>query len=266
MEQTVSMGTAPATSGPAARRLAAYAAVVLGCLALAPWVDRLGWVGNVYLHTLHELAAVMLALGVAAIALVRFHSRKSDTFLLLGTAFVGTAFLDGYHALASSRFFAERFQAGDLSSTSPWSWLAARLFLAGFLWWSAPTRRRPPTAARLDERTVYLLAGAVTFACFVFFTFTPLPSAYFPEFAVRRPADLLPALLFLLAFVRHLRWGRWREETFEHWLMLALLLGLMGQVAFMPFATRPFDAPSEAGHMAKNLSYFCVLTGLLGSM
>lgn len=248
----------PSTDGGlVARRAMAYAAVVLGGLAVAPWVDRLGWVGTVYIHTLHEMAAVILALGVAAISLVRFHSRKSDTFLLLGSAFLGVAFLDGYHAV----------QASDLSTTSPpWSWLASRLFLAVFLWWSAPRRRWSPFEARLDERRVYLLVGAVTLACFAFFTFIPLPSAYFPELGLRRPAELVPALFFLLALVRHLRWGRWHEWSFEHWLMISLLLGLMGQVAFMPFATRPFDALSEAAHMAKNLSYLCVLAGLLGSM
>ncbi|HTG32329.1 MAG TPA: response regulator [Thermoanaerobaculia bacterium] len=254
----------------AARRVASYAAVVLGCLTLAPWMVRSGWVGNVHIHMLHETAAVLLALGVAAIALVRFHSHKSDTFLLLGTAFAGTAFLDGYHALATSAFFAERFQASDLASTSPWSWLASRLFLAVFLWMNAPSGRssttRAPTEARLDERTVYLLVATVTLACFAFFTFTPLPSAYFPHLLVRRPAEIVPAIFFLLAIVRHLRRGSWRQEGFEHWMMMALLLGLMGQIAFMPFASRPFDAASEAGHMAKNLSYVCVLTGLLGSM
>ncbi|HEY2289928.1 MAG TPA: response regulator [Thermoanaerobaculia bacterium] len=244
-------------SGLVARRAMAYAAVVLGCLAVAPWVDRLEWVGNAYIHTLHEMAAVVLALGVAAISLLRFHSRKSDTFLLLGSAFLGVAVLDAYHAV----------QAPNLLTTSPpWSWLASRLFLAVFLWWSAPTRRWVPFEARLDQRRVYLLVGVVTLACFAFFTFTPLPSAYFPSFALRRPAELLPAFFFLLAFVRHLRWGRWREWAFEHWLMLALLIGLMGQVAFMPFATRPFDAASEAAHLAKNCSYLFVLAGLLGSM
>ncbi len=245
-------------SGLVARRVIAYGAVVLGCLALAPWADRLDWIGNAYIHSLHEMAAVMLALGVAVISLVRFHSRKSDTYLLIGAAFLGVAFLDGYHAV----------QASDLVATTgpPWSWLASRLYLAVFLWWSAPTRRWVPDEARLDERRVYLLVGAVTLACFAFFTFTPLPSAYLPELVLHRPAELLPALFFLLAFVRHLRWGRWRQWTFEHWLMLSLLVGLMGQVAFMPLSARPFDASAEAGHLAKNLSYLCVLAGLLGSM
>jgi PAS domain S-box-containing protein len=270
--QTASTGTGPTGTYPAAPgsmgwRLASYAAVALACLALAPWVNRLSWVGNVYTHTLHEVTAAMLALGVAAIALLRFHSRPSDTFLLIGSGFAGTAFLDAFHALATSPFFAGRFQAADLASTSPWSWFASRLFLSSFLWISAPTRRRPwPGEARLAPRDVYLLVGALTLGCLTLFTFMPLPSAYIPGLGVHRPAELLPALFFLLAFLRHLVWGRWRGWAFEHWLMLSLVFGLMGQTVFMPFAVRAFDAPSEAGHLVRNLGYLCVLAGLLGSM
>jgi PAS domain S-box-containing protein len=251
------MTTKTLGSGLGARRVIVYAAILLGCLAAAPWIHGLDWVGTVYIHTLHELVAVLLALGVSAIALLRFYSRKSDTFLLLGAAFAGTAFLDGMHAV----------QAAIALPVSPsWSWFAARLFLSVFLWWSAPAGRDSTWETRLDERRVYLLVGGVALACLAFFNFVPLPPMAFPGLALHRPAELLPALFFLLAFVRHLRWGRWRDWRFEHWLMLALLLGTIGETVFMPFVARPFDALSEAGHMAKNLSYLCVLVGLLGSM
>jgi PAS domain S-box-containing protein len=269
--QTAPPGSAPAGTYPAGpenagRRVAAYAVVALVCLAAAPWLDRLPWVGNVSIHMLRETVSVFLALAVAAIALLRFKSRPSDTFLLLGAAFAGTAFLDAYHALATSPFFAS-FQPAELASTRPWSWLASRLFLSGFLWISAPTRRRPwPGEARLAPRQVYLLVGGVTLTALALFTFTPLPSLDVPGLPVRRPAELLPALFFLLAFVRHFRWGRWREWSFEHWLMLSLVVGAMGQAAFMPFSARAFDSPSEAGHILKNASYLCVLAGLFGSM
>jgi PAS domain S-box-containing protein len=247
--------------------IAAYTGLTAACLALAPWVRASGWVGDAPLHALHEAVAVTLALAVAAIALVRYHSRKSNSFLLLGAAFLGTALLDTYHALATSDFFAARFRGSELLSTSPWSWIASRLFLGLFLFLHAqalrPGRRRK---ASFDERTVFLLVGGVTLACFAFFTFVPLPSAYLPDSAVHRPEDLLPALFFLLALVSHLRRGEWRDGGFEHYLVMALLLGFLGQVAFMPFASRPFDAPSEAGHLAKNLSYLLVLMGLLNNM
>src|SRR5882757_1260577 len=111
---TGSTGTYPAAPGSTGRRVVAYLVAMLACLALAPWVDRLPWAGNVYTHTLHEATAAMLALGVAVIALLRFRSRPSDTFLLIGSAFAGTAFLDAYHALATSAFFAGRLQSAEL--------------------------------------------------------------------------------------------------------------------------------------------------------
>ena len=120
------------------RRAASYVAVAALCLALAPWLRSVGWVSNAYLHTLHETVAAMLALGVAILALVRFYSRRSNTSLLLGAAFAGTAFLDGYHAVVTAPFFTGFFEASDLSSVSPWSWLASRVFLGFFLWLSAP--------------------------------------------------------------------------------------------------------------------------------
>src|SRR5436305_2497788 len=246
------------------RRVAAYAAVVVACLALTPWLRATSWVGGIRLHDIQESVAVTLALGVATIALVRFYSRKTNSFLLLGAAFVGTALLDAYHAVATSA----SVQGADRAcrSTHPWSWLASRLFLALLLWFHAPPLRPGRREMALDERAVYLLVGAVALACFAFFTFVPLPSAYFPDSFVDRPAELLPAVFFLLALVAHLRHGAWRTAGFESFLVTSLLLGLMSQVAFMPFATRPFSAASEAAHVAKDLSYLCVLLGLIDNV
>ncbi len=265
----------PGTADLAAWRAAAYAAIPLAGLALALALVRVDWAANRHLHTLHETVSVVLAFGVGAIALVRFHSRRSDTFLLLGAAFVGAACLDAYHALATSALVAERFPGSHLAAAGPWSWLAGRIFLAFFLWVSAPVRgssvgpdSRPDSRpdARLTARTVYLLAGGVTLVCMAFFTFAPLPPSYRPDFVIRRPAELIPGLLFLLAFVRHLRFGSWRTWRFEHWLMMSLLLGVLAEVAFMAFASRPFDALTVAAHLAKGTSYIFVMVGLLGSM
>lgn len=71
------------------------------------------WEGSTNLHTLMEVAATLLALFVGAMALVRFYTRKTNLFLLIGTGFVGTALLDGYHALVTSAFFAARMAILD---------------------------------------------------------------------------------------------------------------------------------------------------------
>ena len=38
---------------------------------------------------------------VGATALVRFYSKKDNTFLFIGAGFLGTAFLDGYHTVVT---------------------------------------------------------------------------------------------------------------------------------------------------------------------
>lgn len=215
------------------------------------------------LHTLQETIATLLALQVAAIALVRHYSRRSNRFLLLGAAFLGTAFLDAYHAFSTSTFFVERFGSPELS-VSPWSFLASRIFLASMLLLSSFFPRRDDENP-LDERLVYVSAGAVTLACFAFFTLTSLPSAYFPELLFPRPAELIPAFLFLLAAIGYWRSGEWRRSGFHRWLLLSLGLGVLGQAVFMPLS-RPFDVFFNMGHVAKNLGYLSVLAGLLLSL
>ncbi|HWM95249.1 MAG TPA: response regulator [Thermoanaerobaculia bacterium] len=219
--------------------------------------------GGPHFHTLQETISSLLALEVAAIALVRYYSRRSNRFLLLGTAFLGAAFLDTYHALATSTFFVERFQSPELS-VSPWSFLASRIFLASLLILSSFAPRRKDEKP-FNERVVYLSIAAVSLASFIFFTFTPLPSAYFPDLLFPRPAELIPAVLFLLAGLGFLRSGEWRRSSFHRWLLLSLFLSFVGQAVFMPLS-QPFDPFYNTGHLAKNLSYLCALIALLGSM
>jgi PAS domain S-box-containing protein len=230
----------------------------------------LGWLlfvrspglGDPQAHFLAETVAVGLALEVAAIALLRYYSRRSDRFLLLGTAFLGTAFLDAFHVFVNSAWFARRFPAPQLSS-SPWSWLASRIFLASFLCLACRTGEREKP---LGELKVYVTVGLVALACFLFFLLLPLPHAYFPDLVLARPAELLPALILGCGLALCLRRGSWRRSDFEQWLIVSLAVGILGQVAFMAFSRRPYDAANLAAHLAKDASYLAVLIGLLGSM
>ena len=201
-------------------------------------------------------------------ALLRFYTKKNNTFLLIGTRFLGTALLDGYHAVVTSAFFAP-YLPSDLPSLIPWSWVASRLFLSVLLClsWLAWTReQRLGEAGRVSERSVYLVTSLLTLASFLFFAFVPLPRAYYPEFVFHRPEEFLPALFFLLALIGYLRKGAWRTDAFEHWLVLALVIGFVGQTVFMSFSGQLFDMEFDAAHLLKKVSYVCVLIGLLISM
>jgi PAS domain S-box-containing protein len=252
-------------------RLGSYVllAVALGVLSL-----RLVGEGAVFspeLHTLLDAVATVLAVVVGALAIVRFYSRKSLTFLYIGTGFLGTALLDGYHALVTSRFLALPL-IGDPSDLSVWTWVASRVFLSLFLFvswlaWYLEERAGGGDSDRtMGELSVYLTATSLTLIIFVFFVWAPLPGAYWTDTALTRPAELVPAGFFLLATLGYLRKGAWRRDPFEHWLLLALITGLMSQAGILPYSTSLYDVPDIAGHLLKILGYGFVLVGLMASV
>lgn len=245
-----------------------YVGFFVGLLNLHLLMRESSWHGNAKLHTLMEVTAVFLALLVGIMALVRFSSKKTILYMFIGVGFLGTALLDGYHAIVTSPWFADLFPS-VLPSLAPWSWIASRLFLAVCLWvsvlaWGREARLREP--GRVRRRMVYVTGGLLLVPSFLVFSFFPLHQAYYPQIVILRPEELVPAGLFFLAFVGYLRKGSWKHEDFEHWLVLALIVGLAGQAMFMAFSSHQFDAMFDTAHLLKKASYAFVLMGLLVSM
>ena len=252
----------------AARRQTTYLVVSVALFLGYVLLRKSDWQGSEQLHTLMEAVATVLALLVGAMALVRFYSRKTSLFLFVGAGFLGTGLLDGYHGVVSSTWFKDLFPS-ELGSLIPWSWIASRFFLSIFMWlsWLAWKREsRLGEAGRIREGTIYAAALVLTLGSFTFFAFVPLPCAHYPELIFHRPEEFVPALFFLLALIGYLRKGAWRQDHFEHWLVLSLIVGFMGQVMFMSFSGQLFDMMFDTAHLLKKVSYVCVLTGLLISM
>ena len=252
----------------AQRRLATYWATGIGIGLGYAVVRGSTWQGSTQLHTIMEVSATVLASMVGLMALVRYYSRKNNTFLFIGTGFMGTAFFDGYHALVTSEFL-EPYMPSDLGSLIPWSWTASRQFLAImlFLGWLAWLReRRLGAAGQIDARAIYLGAALLALLSFLFFAFVPLPRAYYPEIVFHRPEEFGPALFFLMALYGYLRKGEWRRDAFEHWLVLGLIVAVVAQAAVMSRSGQLFDMEFDVAHLLKMVSYACVLTGLLLNM
>ncbi|MDM8568821.1 MASE3 domain-containing protein [Thiotrichales bacterium HSG1] len=93
------------------------------------------WQGTKQLHTLMEIVSSLLALLIGIMALLQYYSKKNNTFLLIGTGFLGTSCLDIYHTIVTSTFFDLYFPSPP-PSLIPWSWIASRIFLAISLWLS----------------------------------------------------------------------------------------------------------------------------------
>jgi len=222
------------------------------------------WKGTAQLHTLMELAATMLALIIGVVAMIRYYSKKQNTYLFVGIGFFGTAFLDGYHAVVTSSFFAAYLPSG-IAALIPWSWNASRTFLAVLMvlsLWAWRREQRLGAVGQISERFVYASVGLLTVGSFLFFTLVPLPRAYYPEFFFGRPEEFVAGALFLVALLGYLQKSAWRHDQFENWLVLSLIFGFVCQVVVMSRSFTLFDSMFDLAHSLKILSYLCVLTGL----
>jgi PAS domain S-box-containing protein len=227
-----------------------------------------GWVGSAQLHTVMEAIATLLAAVVGAMALVRYYSKKESLFLLIGAGFLGTASLDGFHAIVTSSYF-KPMMPSDLPHLIPWSWVASRLylsvvmFLSWFVWFQENSSGKTSPIA---ERSVYAGTVFFTLLSFLFFVFFPLPAAYYPNIFFHRPEEFAPALFFLLALIGYLKKGHWRTDNFEHWIVISLIIGFISQAVFMSHSGELFDYEFDGAHTLKKVSYICVLAGLLINM
>ncbi|MGD2136299.1 MAG: MASE3 domain-containing protein, partial [Gemmatimonadales bacterium] len=250
------------------RRARIYVGTFVALAVAYLWMRGSAWRGNTDLHTLMEAVATLLALTVGTLALLHYHTKQNGTLLFIGTGFFGTGLLDAYHAVVTSRWFDQAFPSPP-PSLIPWSWTASRVFLSVlmFLSWMAWRREaRLGDAGWIGERRVYGSVVVLMLAAFALFALVPLPRAYYPELAFGRPGEFVSAAFFLAALVGYLRKGAWRTETFEHWLVLSLIVGFVGQAAFMSSSYQLFDAMFDSAHLLKTGGYVCVLTGLLVSM
>ena len=239
--------------------------LLLSVAALA--CNKVQWDSSASFHTLMEAIATFIALTVGAMSLIRYYSHAENKYLLVGLGFIGTALLDGFHAGVTSVWFHELFPS-QLESLIPWSWIASRLFLAIMLTLSVvPWLGKNPPAIEnpSNEPRLYFLAASAILGCFAFITFVSLPPAYFAHMIVSRPEEWLPALFFALALGGYLRQGAWRTVDIDHWMVLALITSLIGQIGFMAFSAHLFDARFDIAHGLKQTSYLFVLIGLLVS-
>ena len=251
------------------RRMVSYWIVGLTLILAFGLIRDTQWRSDAHLHTLLETISTLIALTVGVVALIRYYSRPSNTDLFLAAAFLGTGMLDCYHAVVTAPWLAADFASAS-TTLIPWSWIASRFFLAVMLYLTCLAGRREASlggAGRIAAPLVFWSTAIFTLGSFLFFAFAPLPSAYFTGcLGIHRPQEWLASIFFLLALVAFLRDGRWRSETIEHWLVLSLLTGLIGQTLFMSSSNNLFDLDFDLAHYLKKISYVLVLIGLLINM
>jgi hypothetical protein len=168
--------------------------LILG--AIAPFVARAGWHGTPEFHTVLEVIATEMALIIGILALASYYARHSRMLLLIGSGFIGSGLLDGWHALVTSTLLVRHMPSG-FPAISHWSGSMSRVFLSLLLCASLFAWKERPTAGRHAERIVYLLVAFWALVSFVFFAVVPLQPINFPKFFIHHPTELVPGTFFL---------------------------------------------------------------------
>ncbi len=254
------------SKGPRSVVVSGIAAVLF--IVVAMGLQFVPWNGGRELHTIIEVVAMLLAVIVGVLSLARFYSRKNNTFLFLATAFLGTALLDGYHAVVTSNLL-HYVMPSPPESLIPWSWNASRTFLAILMvltWLASRWETKRGDTGRIRESLVYAVTSGLTLAGFYFFAFVPLPRAYYPELFFGRPEEFVAAAFFAVALFGFVCRADLRMRSFDTWLVWSLLVGFVSQAIVMSRSFALFDMPFDLAHALKIVSYVLVLTGLVIEM
>jgi len=239
--------------------------VILACVLCRAVVERMGWASAPALHGFLQTASITLAVVIGALSIIRYlATRTSTVFLLLGVGFLGVAVLDAFDS-ALTGFHAQRASLGL-------GWTASRLFLAAVLglrvaaWWLEGRGPAEVEGRRPHARTVAVgLTSALLLGAWVTVLWRPDISLAIPALGMPRPAALIPALVFATCFGCHWRRGLWRDEAFEHGLLLSFAAAAAGEALFAAFSSTALDTHATAAEIARLLSYALAFGAVVAS-
>ena len=245
------------------KRIAVYSAVVLLLIILRLIAGQASWSGSANFHKLMESIAASLAFFVGTLALVRFYTRQNSAYFFIGTGFIGAGLLDAYHAMRTVPL--DEFLSQTAVSAQAWRWNPSPIFLSIIMMGSWLIWQRSKRIGQ-ETKQYYLIVGLVTFASLVIFMLIPQPPITSFTFLPGRITAVFTATFFLIALIGYLHKREWQQDTFENWLVIALIVNVVAQGLFMYFARTPFDALFDTAVFLKQIGYLAVLVGLLSSM
>ncbi|WP_420627514.1 response regulator [Candidatus Leptofilum sp.] len=245
------------------KRITVYTAVLLLLVLGRILVGQSGWFGSATLHMLVEFVSATLALFVGTLALVRFYTKRSSVYFFVGAGFLGAGLLDAYHAVRTVPIL----NLLDPTTITPelWQWNSSPIFLSiliagSWMIWQRDKQHQLPL------RQYYVVIGAVALVGLFIFALIPQPAITSSEYLPGRITAVFATVFFLIGLIGYLYKREWIEDTFENWLIIALMINVASQGLFMFFARTPFDALFDTAVLLKQIGYLCVLVGLLSSM
>ncbi len=248
------------------RRISAYILIFILLVFARMGLQTAVWEESGHLF-LAEMLAAVLALFIGTLALIRFYSKPYGKFLFIGLGFIGAGLFDGYLSFFAGTALYDLFPPFS-NEPSPWLWNASTLFLSlliaiGWWWWwrgqvnSLPSQK---SGGRLLFRYLSVIAGIAGILTFIFLMRTH------SDIAVGLPKQIeivTASTLFTFALAGYFTKKQWMQDSFEHWLLVSLLIFTVTHLLFLPYSITYFDKMFTVAILFKQVGYACVLFGLL---
>lgn len=245
-------------------RIITYLLLFILLLVLRIGLSVIDQYENLILFALLEFAAAITALLVATHALIRYCTRKDNTFLLVGFGFLGAGLLDSY-ALVTLLNLPDPFATSLTFAGIINYWSLSSVFLALFLvaHWVAWHKAQPSNLRFrvLDRRFVGGIAAAMGLNT-VFF-FLAHSQARYGAFPLEHSGIFLASTLILWALFGHWHKKAWQNNYFDHWLLISLIISYMSQM-FCLF--RGNTSPTVIFTLVQSLKFASNFSALIGIM
>lgn len=222
-------------------------------------------------HTLLEWTAVMLAFLAALMAFAHFRlDQQNIATPIIGIALFCSGLMDAFHILVSLDILNVSANDGDFV---PVSWTLARGFNAVILIIGAIICLRLARRTRLPgekKNELFIMLGvsaafaALALLCMFWAASSQsLPQAYLPEAVLRRPLDMIPIVLFIVALIPLLALYR-KMPTMLHGALIVCVIPQVVLELHMAFgSTRVFDNHFNIAHVLKIVAYLVPFIGLI---
>jgi diguanylate cyclase (GGDEF)-like protein len=236
---------------------------IAGCAFLVSlWILRNSpYQADPLLDTYLQMAGSLIGFTFAANALVRFRGTHDRISLILAFGFVLAGLIEAGTSMTFYRGALVSANAGDSIS---YGWLAGRTLLGVLLLAALAVERRIPIAREpaKEMAAATLMVGGVAYLTSVFYFMLPHAPKIHPGAIIPRPADLLPAAIYLAATIGYARRLNRVGAYLDRALFLAAGLNVLCHIT-MSESLHHLDAPYTLAHFMMVMSYVIVLGGTL---
>lgn len=219
-----------------------------------------------FTHTILEWTSLCIAAFITILALYNFRVSGDAVIAIIGITYFMVGCLDAFNALSADYLL----DHVDDINFIPFTWFLSRSFNAllliaglGYLYWSDYSHKPKPGVESVIGIGLFLgmLAYLIVYASV---TSSALPQTTYPDEIVKRPFDLFPLILFMLAGVFLFKKFRLKHPSvFISAIILSTIPYTITQLHMIFGSTALFDNHFNMAHATKIVAYSVPLIGLL---